>query len=178
MKMLRRIGVACAAACAAACALALAAVPLVPALADTAAPSTVVDFGPFLHDVVMPLAVALVGVGVTWLGARANTWLGLQSNSQLGGVIEVALQNGLAFAQSRLAVALPAGQPIPVDVKNQILATAANYALAHVPDALKMLGVDQATLLQKLEARLSLNTTPAAASIAVPTDPATVKSAG
>lgn len=169
-----------------ACALALVAVlPLLamaPALAaDTpSAPAlspTQVDIAPLINQVVVPLLGALGGLLVTWLVAKVCGWLGIQANSQVAGVLETAMQNGLAFAQSQLKDKVGNGV-VPIDVKNQVIATAANYVIAHTPGAMKTLGVDQASLIQKIEARLSLNTTPAAQSIAVPTDPAGVKSAG
>jgi hypothetical protein len=173
MKMLRRLSVARAAACA----LALTTLAL-PALAQTTPASpTSIDFRPIVNDVVMPAVVSLLGILAAWLGMKLRTWLGLQQNSALAGTLETALQNALAFAQSKVQGVI-ATAPLTLDVKNQVIAEAANYALAHVPDTLKALGVDQKLLIQKLEARLSLNTTPTAESIAVPADPAAVRPAG
>lgn len=193
MKMLRRFGVACAAACAAAFVLAAAPagrrihaaiaaalvvifLPGLAAAADAAAAvaSTVIDFGPVVSQFVVPLVIALLGILGTWLLAKAKTWLNLKNNDALAGVLETAMQNGLALAQSRIPNLVPSS--IPLDVKNEIVAVAGRYVLDHVPDALKLLGVDQTALVEKLEARLSVNTTPPAASIAVPTDPAAVRS--
>lgn len=195
MKMLRLIGAACAFACAlaltavltvarfgrhaAAIAGAILFVILLPGLAaaaDTPATTlgTTIDFGPVLHDVVLPIALAILPIVAAWVASKVNGWLGIQNNAALSGLIETAMQNGLALAQSKVPNLVPTA--IPVDVKNELIATAANYVLAHVPDALKMLGVDQGALIQKLEARLAVNTTPAEQSVAVPTSPASVRS--
>lgn len=171
MTMLRRLGVACTVACAlASCMPAFAEAP---AAASTIG-STVVDLGPLINAVAVPLVMALGSVLVTWLTAKAAAFLGLKANDERAAILEKAMQNGLAFAQSQLQAKIGAG-PIPLDVKNEIIATAAGYAVAHAPEAMKTLGVDPESLAQKLEARLSLNTTPAAQSIAVPTDPAGVR---
>ena len=142
--------------------------------AQAADASTKVDLGPLLANVVYPLAAAVVTLLAAWLSKRAATWLGLQNDAAIRGTLETAMQNGLAFAQGKLNAS--AGS-MSIDTKNQLVAVAANYAVAHVPDALKALGVDQATLVEKLQARLSINTTPAAESVAVPTEPASVRAA-
>jgi len=167
MNRLARILAVCAFACAIVILL-----PILPALAQAPALSgTSIDFAPLLNQVVVPLAVAILPIVATWLAFKVKIWLGIQNNAALAGVVDSALTNALGYAQSLLAAKIPAG-PIPLDVKNEIVAVAANYALGHVPDALKMLGVDQASLVQKLQARLTINTTPPAANIAVVTPPA------
>lgn len=149
--------------------------PGLAAAADAAASvsSTVIDFAPVVNAVLVPLLLALLGVLGTWVLTKLKTWLNLQNNDALSGVLETAMQNGLAFAQSKIPGLVPTA--IAFDTKSTLIATAANYVIAHAPDTMKMLGVDQAALIQKLEARLSVNTTPAAQSIAVPTDPAAVR---
>lgn len=136
-----------------------------PAFAQEA---TKIDFGPLVQQVVWPLLSAAVLAVGAWGVQKFSQWLGIKNNEALGKTVEDALRNGLAYAQSK------AGDvPLTVDVKNEIVATAANYAIKHVPDAMKKLGVGQDVLLEKLEARLSLNVTPPEKSIAVPTPPAT-----
>jgi len=139
---------------------------ILPAMAQ----SSVIDFAPLVNQVIMPLAIAVLGAVGTWAVVRFKTWLGIKQTSQLATTLDTALQNGLAFAQSQLP-GVVANMPLSLATKNDVLAVAANYAITHVPDTLKALGVDQAMLLQKLEARLSINTTPSEQSIAVPNAP-------
>lgn len=172
MKMLRLLGAACAAACA--LALSLPALAQSDPVAASPIATTIIDFAPLVNSVLVPLAIGLLTVLGTWVLTKAKTWLGLQNNSEAAKTLETAMQNALAFAQSKIPNLTPA--TLTLDTKSALLATAANYVLAHTPDAMKLLGVDQAGLIQKLEARLSVNTTPAAQSVAVPTDPAAVRS--
>lgn len=164
MKLLR-IGVAC-----------LAASALISiALAAHAADASTIDFAPLVNQIVVPVLVALLPVLVAWIVMRVRTWLGIKENSQLAACLETAMQNALALAQSRVP-GVVAGLPMHTSVKSEVIAAAAKYAMDHVPDTLKQLGVTPEMLKEKLEARLSLNTTPAAESIAVPTEPGTVRS--
>ncbi len=121
------------------------------AQASTQAANTSIDIGP-------PIAAALTVIGaglsavVIWAVRRVT---GVQIDDRAKAVIETAMQNGLAYARSRIA---PAGGPLLVDVKSQILKEAADYVAAHAPDAAKRLGVDledPVDLQQKLEARLA-----------------------
>lgn len=160
MNKLRLLGAACALACGALISL--------PARADVT--STAIDFAPIVQQVVVPLVIAVLGTVGTWALVRLKSWLGIKENSQLATTLDAALQNSLAFAQSRLPNVV-ATVPLSIATKNEVIGVAATYALAHVPDTLKALGVDQALLRQKLEARLSINTTSAEQSIAVPNAP-------
>jgi hypothetical protein len=142
---------------------------LLPGLAAAADPaSTSVDVGPLLANYVLPFVGSLVALLGVWALRQIEVRLGLDKNARLSGMLETAMTNGLAFAQSQLAGKIGNG-PLMVDVKNEAVAIAARYAADHVPDAIKTLGVTPDLLAQKIEARLTLNTTPSAASIAVPT---------
>ena len=128
--------------------------------------TTKVDCGPLVQQVVWPLlSAALLAVGA-WGVQKLSTWLGIKNNEVLQNTVESALKNGLAYAQSKVG-----DVPLTVDVKNEIVATAANYTLGHIPSVLKKLGIDEKTLAEKLEARLALNTTPPEVSVAIPTPP-------
>src|SRR5579864_2442517 len=139
MKPLRLFGVVRALLCAGI----FAALPIMPALAEAPPLATSVDIGPLINQVVLPTVAAIGSVLAAWIAAKVAAYLNLQNTGQLSGILEVALQNGLAFAQSALKTRLPADGSVPIDLKNEVLATAANYALAHVPDTLKSLGVDK-----------------------------------
>lgn len=157
MKKLRLIGAACVIACAV----------VFPALAETAG---AIDFAPLVQQVVMPLVIAILGAVGTWALMKFRSWLGIKESSQLATTLDTALQNGLAYAQAQIP-GVVANMPMTLTAKNEVVGLAARYALAHIPDTLKALGVDQALLRQKLEARLSINTTSAEQSIAVPNAP-------
>jgi len=134
---------------------------------------TAVDVAPLVHQVLFPIAVAVGGVLATWIAARLAGWLGIKREDALAQKLEEAMKNGLALAQSRLEAKIGKG-PINVDVRHEIVATAARYAVDNVPGTLKALHVTPERLADKLEARLGLNTVPPEQSIAVPTPAATI----
>jgi hypothetical protein len=138
------------------------------AQATNSSTSTTVDIQPLLTSVVLPFAGSLLGLLGVWALRQVEVRLGLDKNTQLSATLERAMSNGLAYAQSQMAAKVAAG-PLPVDLKSESVAIAARYAADHVPDAIKSLGITPELLAQKIEARLSLNTTPRAESIAVPT---------
>jgi hypothetical protein len=142
--------------------------PDVLAQAITDPASTKIDFGPFIVNVVFPFAAAIVTVLVGWLSKRAATYFGLQNDALYRDALQGAMQHGLAYAQSRVVGAADAGS-LTLDVKNQLIRTATQYALEHEPEAAKALGVDQASIVEKVTALLAINTTPPAQSAAVPT---------
>lgn len=116
--------------------------------------SFVIDFGPLFNLVIWPalsvVAIALAGV----IAARIQKKWGIEVDKK---TIETALQSGLQLAQSKVA----SSNISSVTVQSKIVADAANYAIAHVPGALKNVGVDVTTeaglasLQEKLEARLA-----------------------
>lgn len=132
-------------------ALALVAFLAGPALAQTPAPTTI-DFGPLLREVVMPFAVMLAGVLATWLSVRLAKWLGLKSDEEVRKYLEPVLQNALAYAQAKLDKL-----PTTVATKNEIVAVAANFAIAHAADGLKFFKLDQEAVERMLRARLEAN---------------------
>lgn len=138
----------------AACVAALALILAGAATAQTTppAPSTAINFAPLLNEVVWPLVIALAGVLATWLSAKLAKWLGLKNADEVRKYVEPALQNALAYGQ-----AATGKLPLTVETKSQIVATAANFAIAHVADGLKMLGIDRDGLIRMLQARLEAN---------------------
>ncbi len=114
----------------------------------------VVDFTPLFNTVIWPalaaIAMAIVGVLIDRI---RKTW-GIDVDRK---TIETAVNNGLQLAQARMA----SSDLTRASVQNEIIAGAANYAISHVPGALKNLGVDittpegRASLMEKIEARLA-----------------------
>lgn len=143
-------------------------------LAADVASTTVVDFGPLLNQVVVPTAAALLSVLAGWVLLQLRTKLGLQANDVAAGMLEKAMQNGLAFAQAEAERRTDG--PITVDMHSQIATAAAAYVVDKAPELLKQLGDTPESLADKLKARIALNTTPAAQSLAVPTDASVVRS--
>lgn len=141
------------------------------ALAQTASPPaqppTVINFAPIVNDILVPIVVALAGVLATWLSIKLARLLGLKNEEQVRQYLEPALQNALAYGQSQIGKL-----PLTIDAKNQIVATAANFAIAHVNDGLKLLGVDKEGLLRLLEARLQSNINAQTPEITATTGPA------
>jgi hypothetical protein len=118
----------------------------------TVAASTV-DLGPLITAV-----ITFVGGVVSLLGGFAINYI--TKKLKLSGVVKDdtirryftdAVGMGVHFAVSRLATA----DWTKVDTKNEAIATAVNYALEHVPDALKYFGVDGEQLSKMVEARLA-----------------------
>lgn len=144
----------------AAVALAAAVVVSAPvAFAQTAAPTPaagVIDFRPLLNEVVLPLGTAAAVWFAGWLTTRITGWLKISRDDRVRAYLEKALLLAIDYGRSKL----DRGSPITMQVKSQIVADAANYAVEHVPGALKHFGVDQDALKRMLAARLEA-TTPA-----------------
>lgn len=113
-----------------------------------------IDLAPLFNTVIWPalsvLALAVVGV----LANRIQKKWGVELDKK---TIDAAVQAGLQLAQSKVA----SSNISSIQVQSKIVADTANYAIAHVPDALKNLGVDVSTaegktsLQEKIEARLA-----------------------
>ncbi len=92
--------------------------------------------------------------------------LGVKRDDALTVKLERALQNGLAFAPITVPARRSAPGPIDVDLKNELIATAATYAAGHVPDTLKALGVGPRNWPRNWPPASSSTTTPPELSIA------------
>jgi hypothetical protein len=116
-----------------------------PVLAQTAAsPSTTIDLAPLINTVLLPaLGTILVGA-VVW---AAKKLVGIQLDTKAVGTVNDVMQKALAYGSGIV------GAHATIDVKSPLIATAANYALTHAPDALKRLGVSPDQLAEKLVAR-------------------------
>ncbi|MGB3809170.1 MAG: hypothetical protein WA943_03680 [Parvibaculum sp.] len=111
----------------------------------------VIDFAvlqPLVNELLLGLLTALASLAV----AKACQFLKAKRDGELGLILDKALGMGIAFAMSRLD-ALEAGR-LKVEVKSELAAEAANYALAQVPQAVKALGLDGVSLTRMIEARL------------------------
>tara|TARA_R110000868_G_scaffold40543_4_gene139800 strand:- start:9794 stop:10180 length:387 start_codon:yes stop_codon:yes gene_type:complete len=114
---------------------------------------TMIDLGtlmPMLSEMLLAVLTALASFAV----AKLCQWLKAKRDGELGAILDKALGMGIAFAMSRLTD-WTAGR-MSVDVKSELAADAANYALAHVPEAVKALGLDGEHLTRMIEARLQV----------------------
>lgn len=105
-----------------------------------------------LQPLVNELALAVLTALASVIAAKACAFLKAKRDGELGQILDKALGMGIAFAMARLnAVGADRGA---VAVRSELVASAANYALAHVPQAIKALGLDGAHLARMIEARL------------------------
>jgi hypothetical protein len=123
-------------------------------------------------QLMLPVVVAIGGVAVSYLARRLH----LSNEAELRSALQIAATNGATYAISQVG-ALGAANRLSVDVKGKAVGLATQYVLAHVPDAARSLGVDQAAIERLVEARLArlvlgqqqaAATTPPAASVAAP----------
>jgi hypothetical protein len=101
-------------------------------------------------QLMLPVIVAMGGVAVTYLARRLH----LSSEAELRNALQVAATNGAAYAVSQVG-ALGAAGKLTVDLKSKAIGVAAQYVLAHVPDAAQKLGADQAAIERLVEAKLT-----------------------
>lgn len=118
------------------------------------APPSAVDLRPLLNEVVLPLGTAIAVWLAGWITTRLAGFLKISRDDRVRAYLEKALLLAIDYGRSRL----DRGTPITVQVKSQIVADAANFAILHVPGALKHFGVDQDGLKRMLAARLESTT--------------------
>ena len=111
-----------------------------------------IDFGPLVYEFLLPfLAVvltALVGIGIRYLGKK----IGIEEESQLAEALQGAAERAVLLGLDRVA---QSGRPLTVEVKHEILATAATYLLDRVPEATRHFGLSDPRRIEDfLEARL------------------------
>lgn len=156
-----------------------------------AASTTAVDFSPVISVLMQLAAAALLAAGTvavgfltSWLSAKAKT-AGIEVTDAMQAQWNQGLQRALGFAVERvpgLTADMLAKGNLSTDLKNPLLANAAQYAVIHFPDVLKQVGilgsdgrVDQDLLNRALESRMGMiqvSTATAPATIASATSPA------
>lgn len=111
---------------------------------------TQVDFSPLITALVSLLATVLTavsGYGIRYLAQKLN----LAQTDQLTMLLETATNAGINFAANKLT---EAGKDLSnVDVKNELVATAANYVAAVAPQAIKKFKIGE-QLTSYIEARV------------------------
>ncbi|MFN4124418.1 inadl protein [Pannonibacter indicus] len=124
----------------------------------SAASETVVDFSPLLPGLIEGVLLALGGA-LVWLGRRGLQLLEDKTNIQLDEQMKKRVDDAIFYAVdfARARVPEASSWPVQVDVRNALVATAANYALAAVPAALDYFGVTRERLEDMIEARLAID---------------------
>lgn len=127
---------------------------------DTGAPSTVVDVQPILLQVISVFGSILMLL-LMWTARKLNGFIaaktgltGLHIDDLVRTYGNMALDNGVNFAVSKIK----AEDWGKFEVKNQVAAQAANYAIQFAPGALKHFGIDlndRAAIEQKAMAALT-----------------------
>jgi hypothetical protein len=110
------------------------------------------DLQPILDVTIQFLSVALMALG-GWAIKHFGDRMKLAKDDQIRGYLDVALTNGIRWGADQVAVKSKGWSTI--QVRNEVIAHAAGFAIAQVPDALKRFGLDDpATLRRLIEARL------------------------
>lgn len=149
--------------------LVLSTVMLLPALAlaAEAPPPTAVDFTPIV-DYFVYAALSAATVGVAWLVRLVSKWAGVRVDDAMAERIRTGIANGLRAGYEKHKGTL-LGSRIAPEIRRQIIADAARYAIRHFPDATRHFGVEKpeqladlaAALLPKIEAERTSMLTPA-----------------
>jgi len=107
-----------------------------------------------LLALVLPQLVSLIFAIISAVALpKLYVWLKISTDDKRREYLETALWNGLNLGVNKLVGVDPTAEQISA-LKAQIIATAAEYAKAGVPDALKALKITDEHLLTLLEARL------------------------
>ena len=116
-----------------------------------------VQIVPFLDYAISLLAVVITAV-VTVVGKKLNDRFKLEIEFRHREVLQETLTHGVLLAINRVR-ALYKDSP-PIHLRNQVVATALQYVIQAVPDALKKFGIDPSTeagqkrIIEMVEIRL------------------------
>lgn len=111
----------------------------------------VAALSPLVNELVLGVLTALASFVV----ARACAFLKAKRDGELGTILDKTLAMGIAFAMTRLkALADERGE---IAVRSELVAEASNYAIQHVPQTLKALGLTGDHLARMIEARLGVS---------------------
>lgn len=113
---------------------------------------TLIDLKPLIDEVLFPLLATAITPFVAWAVYKAGQLLHVQLTAAQTQTLETAMQNGINFALSQAQTYADAHGIVPT--KSDLIATATNYVLPKVPDALAKLGISPAGVAQRIEARL------------------------
>lgn len=126
---------------------------LVLGLVPAQAADTTVSFAPII-EWLLPLVRDTLIAGLTALAAWAlalfKNKTGLDIEARHREALQSAIQRGVDYA---LNLKMPEGK-LTLDVKNEMIALAADYVIRHTPDAMKYFGITASGLSERIIARL------------------------
>jgi hypothetical protein len=124
----------------------------------TAAPAyaVTVDLSPILASAIQflePILLIVLTWGVGKLAPVLTGYFGAQTDEKLRAVLETSLRNGIAYG---VHLAAEKATPInaTVEIKNEVVATAAAYVTSNVPSILKHFNVTPDKVSALVAARL------------------------
>jgi hypothetical protein len=103
------------------------------------------DIGNIVSTVINGVGVAVLTIVAAWTRAHLN-------NKQAQDTVLTAAENAVAYAENRLGV--KSGQPYSVPVASAVGRMALGYVNAHVGDAAKQLGLDDAGISRIVVAKM------------------------
>lgn len=117
----------------------------------------VVDFRPLMDGVVFPVVTAVLSVVVPPFVLAAVVRIGqlahLSVSQGQAAAVEAAMQNGVTQVLGRAQAAADAGG-MKVTVDQPMIANAATYVIDKVQPEMKALGITDASLADRIEARI------------------------
>ncbi len=113
--------------------------------------ATIIDLGPILEIVIQLVGALLMTVG-TWAVTMVSQKLKLSNDSEVRTYLQEALQRAVNFGIEKART--QAKDIKTVEVRNEVVADAANYVISKTPDALKKLGISEDSVRDLVRARL------------------------
>ena len=110
-----------------------------------------IEFGPLIDVVIEILASLVLIVGMLAVRALKKKF-DIEVDEKMNARINEALERGVEFAKVKLK---ERGDRLGLSTKDAVVAEAANYVIAGVPNALTHFGLTPARIAEMVEARLS-----------------------
>lgn len=98
------------------------------------------------------IVTSAIAVYVPVIAHRINTALGLKNEEAIRDALHKAAENGVAYAQTKLATA--GAGPVTVGDTTKIIGEAVDYVKSKNPDAIKKLGVGDKALTDIVMAKI------------------------
>lgn len=121
---------------------------------------TVVRVSPLINeywDLIVVAIMGVVGIITAYFWKLVGKLLGEQVANQIRGYLNPVIENAAARALANIKDAHLTN--VNIDVKNKVVADAANYAIAAVPDALRFFGFkldpNDPALRKRIEAEIA-----------------------
>ncbi len=116
---------------------------------------TAINLVPILDIVIQLFGAVLMAVG-TWAVTMLSQKLKLSSDSEVRAYLQDTLQRAVSFGVEKART--QAKDIGTVEVRNEVVADAANYVIGKTPDALKRLGISEDSIQDLVRARLPVVT--------------------